>query len=75
MNKERRKKINLQAIKLAEIAESLKNLLDEEQEYFDNMPENLQGSERGETAEEAIGILEEAVESIEDIVSSLEEIC
>lgn len=33
---------------LAEIKEALETVMDEEQEAFDNMPEGLQDSERGE---------------------------
>jgi len=41
--------------------------LSEEQEYFDNMPEGLQGSEKGETAESNISYLEAAIEALERI--------
>ena len=41
------------------MADSTKNYLDEEEEYYDNMPENLQGSMRGTDAEEAIDTIEE----------------
>jgi hypothetical protein len=38
--------------------------LNEEQEYFDNMPEGLQGSEKGEIAEANISSLEAAIEAL-----------
>lgn len=41
--------------------------LNEEQEYFDNMPEGLQGSEKGEIAEANISSLEAAIEALERI--------
>ena len=52
MNRERRKSLmelvgridELQS-EINDIAEALESLKDEEQEYLDNMPENLQGSE------------------------------
>lgn len=44
--------------KAAELAAEIELLKDEFEEAFDNMPESLQGSERGEKAEERIGILE-----------------
>ena len=74
MNKQRRKSIseiirNIESIKL-----SLENVLSDEQDYFDNMPENLQGSIRGEESEEAIDILEEAVDGLDDIINSLQDI-
>ena len=65
MNKIRRKEI-AKAIELMEQArEILENVRDEEQEAFDNMPESLQGSERGETMEEYICTLEEAIEAMD----------
>ena len=65
MNKARRKEI-ARAIELMEQArEILESVRDEEQEAFDNMPESLQGSERGEAMEEYIYTLEEAVENLD----------
>lgn len=74
MNKERRKKISIQIAKINDIASALQELLDEEQDYYDNMPENLQGSLRGDAAEEAIDALTDAVSSLEDAAGTLEEI-
>lgn len=73
MNKQRRKELDIIARELNDIKERLEALRDEEQDYYDNMPENLQGSERGEKAEVAIESLEEAASSIEDAISSIEE--
>lgn len=65
MNKVRRKEI-AKAIELLEQArEILESVRDDEQEAFDNMPESLQGSERGEAMEEYIYTLEEAIEAID----------
>ncbi len=73
MNKIRRK--NLQAIidQLEELKGSLEDLQAEEKEYRDNMPENLQGSERYERADAACDGLEEAVSGLEDVICSIEE--
>ena len=54
MNKERRAKINNIIKKLDAMLNDLKEVLFEEEMVFDNMPENLQGSIRGEESEEAI---------------------
>jgi uncharacterized coiled-coil DUF342 family protein len=74
MNKDRRNQIAEVAAKLAdlealrdEIKEAIENIRDEEQEYFDNMPEGLQQSDRGYAAEEAISQLDEAVSALEDL--------
>ena len=72
MNKARRKEI-ARAIELIEQAcEILEAVRDEEQEAFDNMPENLQGSERGEAMEGYIGAIEEIMDYLD--TSSLQEI-
>ena len=73
MNKQRRKELNVIIDKLTELRDLLENLKDEEQDYFDNMPENLQYSERGERAEEAVMSLEEALDNIDSVVESIEE--
>lgn len=52
MNKQRRKSLNKLIEKLEEVKSDLESLKDEEEEYRDNMPENLQGSERYEKAED-----------------------
>lgn len=87
MNKFRRKAVNevmkkieeLQS-EMDEVLEGIEVLRDEEQEYLDNIPENLQGSERYELAEAAVDALtsaydtfEEAKDQLDDVISSLEE--
>ena len=71
MNKIRRK--NLQSIidQLEELKSSLEDLQSEE-EYRDNMPENLQGSERYELADAACDNLCDAVSNLEETISSIE---
>ena len=74
MNKTRRKEI-ARAIELMEQArEILEAVRDEEQEAFDNMPESLQGSERGEAMEGYISTLEEVVGSLDVDTAPLQEI-
>lgn len=74
MNKERRKNIQGIADQLEELKGNLELLQEEEEEYRDNIPENLQGSERYERADEACEALNEAVDNLEDIISSLSEL-
>ena len=58
MNKQRRKQIAA-AIELIEQAQAiLEEVIAEEQEAFDNLPEGIQASERGELMEEYIYTLE-----------------
>ena len=64
MNKARRKALGEIYDALALLAERLEELFDEENEAFSNIPENLQGSDRYQSAEEAVSNLEEALESL-----------
>lgn len=65
MNKQRRKELNEIISKLENLRDDLECLQGEEQDYYDNMPENLQCSERGERAEEAVSSLEDALYNID----------
>lgn len=74
MNKERRKRIMQLSEKLSEVRTSLESILNEEEDAFDNMPESLQETERGERMQEYIEIMKEAISNIEEIEGNLEEI-
>lgn len=58
--------------KLEELQTSIESVRDEEQEYMDNMPENLQCSERYETAEQAVENLDNAASSIEELIDAMD---
>ena len=73
MNKTRRTAIEKIRDKLMDLLEEIEQVKDQEQEAFDNMPEGLQSSERGEAMESAISSLEEAYDSVDSAVCSLEE--
>ena len=74
MNKQRRKEIK-NAIELLDgVKEQLESILFDESDYFDNMPENLQGSIRGEESENAIDIIQDVVDEIDNCIVSLNEI-
>ena len=64
MNKARRKALDEVISKIEEAKELLENLQAEEEEYRDNMPENLQGSERYEAADAAVDNMSSAVEDV-----------
>lgn len=74
MNKQRRQKIRDVRKEIENCKENLQKILDEEQDYFDNMPENLQGSMRGSDSEDAIDAMESCIEDLENIVNELTEI-
>lgn len=71
MNKQRKTEIRNISIKLQGLNNELQKVLDDEQDYFDNIPENLQTSTRADDSEEAIDQLVEAVENINDIIETL----
>ena len=74
MNKTRRQQLRKWLEDMEEIKSELEAICSDEQDYFDNMPENLQGSQRGSDSEDAIDQMNDAVSSIEDAISIIEEI-
>lgn len=72
MNAARRKQIAEIASQLETLKGDIENIKDDEQAYFDNMPESLQGGEKGTAAESAVEALDEAVNDIDSVLSSLE---
>lgn len=73
MNKARRAAIQAAINKINEVIEEqkseLESLRDEEQDYFDNLPENMQGGEKGSQAEYAIEALTNYIDSLDEINS------
>lgn len=76
MNKVRRKKIQ-KAINILEIDNDidqalaiLEDVLYDEEDAYDNIPENLQSSWRAEESEEAIDSLNDAIELLTDLQSA-----
>lgn len=65
MNKQRRKEIAHAIALIEEAREILETTKDEEQEAFDNLPESLQCSERGETMEEYIGTIDDFLDYLD----------
>jgi len=74
MNKARRQQLRKWLEDLEAIRSELETIMNDEQEYHDNIPENLQSSERACDSEEAIDQMNEAISSIEDAMSIVEEI-
>jgi hypothetical protein len=48
----------------------IEDSLNDEQDYFDNMPEGIQNSEKGEMAQEAIDKLQEAVDLVNEFLET-----
>ncbi len=61
MNEDRRKRIE-------KIIEQLDSLREEEQDAYDNLPESIQDSERGESMTDNVDNLEEAKSTLESIL-------
>ena len=74
MNKSRRATLQEALNKISEARALIEEVRDEEQEAFDNMPEGLQCSERGEQMEEYCYSMDFVIDSLEGYESELEEI-
>lgn len=75
MNKERRKDIASIVEELEALQERIEIVRDEEQDYFDNMPESFQSGEKGMAAEEAISNLDDAFGEMDTIIDYLNSAC
>ena len=71
MNAPRRKAIREIISDLEELKSRLETIMDEEQEAYDNLPENLQGSERGEEMEAAADNLDSAFNGVDEVLDYL----
>jgi len=79
VNKERRTAIGLLRGQLEDLANNLENLKneietprDEEQEYFDTMPESIQGGDKGQVAEAAVNSLQQAYDYLDNAHSEIQ---
>lgn len=71
MNKARRAKLNLIEKELARLAEEIEDAGNEEREAFDNLPESLQQSERGEAMDSSADELESIASELTDIAQRI----
>lgn len=74
MNKSRRQQLRKWLEDIEAIKNELERIIEDEQEYYDNIPENLQGSERASDSEEAIDNMNEAVSTIEEAMGIVEDV-
>ena len=74
MNKARRKAIEEIIDQLGMLKEQVESISEEEQEAFDNLPESIQYSERGDAMGEYVADLDDAASSIDDVMSTLQDI-
>lgn len=73
MNNVRRKKLKDAVDLLNRASEIVSNARSQEEDCLDNMPENLQMSDRCERMENAVDCLDDAETSIDDAISKIEE--
>lgn len=71
MNNLRRKRIAKLNEMLSELMEEIQSIAEDEEEYIDNIPENLQNSFRYEEAEEALDSLNYVVSSLDEVLATL----
>jgi prefoldin subunit 5 len=80
MNKERRKALSdlrstLEGIKgdIDTARDTLSSLKEEEGDYKDNMPESMQGGEKGDAADSAVSALEDADSELDTAMTTIDE--
>lgn len=80
MNKNRRKELKDWIKKIKEWAgegevlrRNIENICSDEEDYFNNMPENLQGSARGVSSEDFIDRMNDAIGSVENAIEAASE--
>tara|TARA_R100000808_G_scaffold22080_1_gene47892 strand:+ start:53 stop:301 length:249 start_codon:yes stop_codon:yes gene_type:complete len=74
MNNARRKKIKKICKQLAELETQIREIEKEEQDAFDNLPESLADTERGDQMQEFLEILDQAAGQLEESQETLDEV-
>lgn len=72
MNKQRRKRLDIVNQKLLELMDELEDIKNEEGEAFDNLPESIQESERGEQMSENCDTLDDWIDTIGEMSTDIE---
>lgn len=73
MNKQRRADLQRAKALIEEAQTIVAQAAEDEQEYFDNMPESLQGGDKGQAAEQVAMDLDDMASRLEDLASEVEE--
>lgn len=74
MNKNRRNKLKKSIIYIEMAQEIIKSVKDEEEFAYDNIPENLQNSNKACDMEDSIDSLDEIIDNINDVKTLLNDI-
>lgn len=67
MNKSRRKKLAAARQLVDQARAILEEVRDEEQEAFDNLPESIQASEKGQAMDETVSAIQDLADELENI--------
>ena len=73
MNKERKGRFNDVISSLEEAKGELEDILNEEQDSYDSLPDGLQMSSRGEKMQDYICLMEDCISKIDEVVGFVEE--
>lgn len=73
MNKSRRARLDKILEQIDDIICDINTVREEEEEAYENLPESIQDSDRGQAMTDAIDNLEEAINNLEDIEDYLNE--
>lgn len=71
MNNNQRKELQKIVDKIEDLRIEVEYIRDEEQDKIDNMPENLQGSERYYSMEEVVTYLNDGISELENAIENL----
>lgn len=76
MTNSRKKELRemLHKVDVTELRDLLQELMDEEQERYDNLPESVQSNEYGERLEGNIDAMQNLVDSLDEVSSYVEEL-
>lgn len=74
MNKERRARLAEVDDLLMEVVDDITEIVEDEQGAFDNLPEGLQCSSRGEAMEEAIDEMNDIISDIENVRERIQDL-
>jgi hypothetical protein len=74
MNKARIKALSIILSAIEAVKVDIETHLEDEQAYYDAMPEGFQSGERGDASQAAIDEMQSAVSNLEDAFSALENI-
>ena len=73
MNKERRTKLQSIADKISDLRDEIRELCEEEQGAFDNLPDSIQGSSKGGAMEAAVQNMDDAADGLEHVIDELQD--